>query len=91
MKGNHRRTLPEERETIINFNEAEDMASVYTHSHKWIEHIEKKLSIKPFRRLEPAREYEIPKKWLRLPQKPRTASPTQKDHLSKIRKVKTPS
>lgn len=77
-----------ERETIINFNEAEDMASIYTHSRKWMRYIENELGIKPTRHFGPAREYEIPKKWLRLPQKPRAASPAQKAHLAKIRKGK---
>jgi hypothetical protein len=85
------KTPLEEQETIVNFNEAEDMAVIYTHSHKWMRHLEDELGMQPIRDYGEAREYEIPKKWLRLPQKPRTASPAQKAHLAKIRKgrVKT--
>lgn len=80
------KTPLEERETIVNFNEAEDVASIYTHSRKWMRYIENELGIKPSRHFGAAREYEIPKKWLRLPQKPRAASADQKAHLAKIRK-----
>lgn len=59
-----------ERETIINYNDTDDMADIYTHDKALQRHIEKALCIKPYFKLEAAREYEIPKKWLRYPRKP---------------------
>lgn len=59
-----------ERETIINYNDADDMADIYTHDKALQRHIEKELGLKPYFKLEAAREYEIPKKWLRYPRKP---------------------
>ena len=72
-----------EQETIINFNKADKMASVYTHEARWQKHIETKLGIKPSRVIGPAREYEIPKSWLKLPQKPRQLSPARKQAAAK--------
>jgi hypothetical protein len=72
-----------EQETIINFDKADQMASVYTHEARWQKHIETKLGIKPLRTIGPAREYEIPKSWLRLPQKPRRLSPARKEAATK--------
>ena len=56
-----------EKETIINYNEADDMADVYTHEKALQRHIEKDLEVKPFFKEGAAREYKIPKKWLRYP------------------------
>jgi len=78
----------EEQETIIIFNEADSTANVYTHSKKWIKHIESGLGVRAWRVQGQARDYEIPKKWLRLPKKPREATPAQKKHLESIRRVK---
>ena len=60
----------EERETIILYNDAEDEADLYTHDKSLQRHIEIKLGIKPYYREGLAREYKLPKKWLRYPQKP---------------------
>lgn len=62
-----------ERETIIRFDQESDQASVYTHEKTWQQHIEKTLGTKPTNVWGPAREYEIPKKWLRLPRAPSRA------------------
>jgi len=59
-----------ERETIINYNQAEDEADIYTHDKTLQTHIEKVLGIKPYMKGGLAREYQIPKKWLRFPRKP---------------------
>ena len=59
-----------EQETIINFFKSDDMASIYTHEKTWQQHIEEVLGIQPFRKHGSAREYLVPKKWLRLPRKP---------------------
>ena len=60
----------DERETIILFNDAEDEADIYTHDKALQRHIEIKLGIKPYFKEGEAREYKLPKKWLRYPQKP---------------------
>ena len=59
-----------ERETIINYNDAEDEADVYTHDKALQRHIEKKLGIKPYFKRGITRGYKLPKMWLRYPQKP---------------------
>ena len=62
-----------ERETIINFNEEEKVAHIYTHNKTWIAHLEKKLGVKPVaKNSHGGRDYEIPKKWIYKPHKPKT-------------------
>jgi len=58
-----------EKETIILYNEAEDMADIYTHETALKHHIEKELGIKPYFKEGAAREYKVPKSWLRYPRK----------------------
>jgi hypothetical protein len=71
-----------EQETIINFNQAEDTAYIYTCSKAWINHFEKVLKLKPTIVHEHhAREYECPKAWIRKPLKPRKLSDGQKVKL----------
>ena len=36
-----------EKETIINFNEAEDVASIFTYNRAWQKHLETRLGLKP--------------------------------------------
>jgi len=71
-----------EQETIINFNQAEDVAYIYTCSKAWMQHLEKKLSLKPKQINYYAREYECPKSWIKKPLKPRKLSGEQKRKLS---------
>ena len=70
-----------EQETIINFNQAEDIAYIYTCSKAWIAHMENKLGLKPTKIQSYAREYVCPKTWLRKPQKPRQLSEQHKHKL----------
>jgi len=70
-----------EKETIINFNQGEDTASIYTCSKAWIRHCEKVLKLKPTTVYSYAREYEFPKAWIRKPRKPRKLSETTKIKL----------
>ena len=72
----------QEQETIINFNQAEDIAYIYTCSKSWIQHFENRLGLKPTKINYYAREYECPKAWIRKPQKPRKLSEEQKLRLS---------
>ena len=60
-----------ERETIINYNEAESVAYIYTHNRALISHLEKKLGLKPTaKNSHGGKDYELTKKWLRKPQNP---------------------
>lgn len=58
-----------EQETIINFNKAEDMASIYTYERSWQRHLERRLHLKPLSNDGfGGKEYEIDKHLIRLPQ-----------------------
>ncbi|KKL91939.1 hypothetical protein LCGC14_1889730 [marine sediment metagenome] len=60
-----------ERETIINFNEGEDLASIFTYNKTWQNHLEKKLGLKPkWENGRGGREYEISKKRIKPPRAP---------------------
>ena len=74
------RLSKQEQETIINFNQGEDTASIYTCSKAWMRHCEKILKLKPTTKYSYAREYECPKAWIKFPRKPRK--------LSEINKIK---
>ena len=79
----------EEQETIISWDKAGDIAIIYTFEPRWQKHIEDVLGIKPSKKTKRgyARDYEIPKKWLPLPRKPRQASPKQREVLSVARQA----
>jgi len=78
-----------EQESIITWDKADDTAIIYTFEPRWQRHIEEVLGIPPSKKTKHgyAREYEIPKKWLPLPRKPRQASPKQREVLSKARQA----
>ena len=73
----------EERETIITYNEAEPVASVYTMNGALIRKLESLTESRPgeARRVknhpDGAQEYEVPKKWIRV-QPPRVLTDEQK-------------
>lgn len=75
------RLTAQERETIINFNQAEDIAYIYTCDPKWWRHFDR-LGIKPTQVHKGstgavyARDYEVPKKWVKPPKPPRRLSLT---------------
>jgi len=57
-----------ELETIINFNEGEDTAHIFTYNKTWQKHLEKKLGLKPIMdNGAGGREYEISKKRIKPP------------------------
>ena len=64
-----------ERETIVNFNQAEDIAYIYTCDPKWWRHFDR-LGVKPTQAHKGAtgavyaRDYEVPKKWVKPPKPP---------------------
>jgi hypothetical protein len=72
----------QEQETIINFNEAEDTAYIYTCNKPYMRHMEKVLGLKPVKiHGSYAREYECPKAWIKKPRIPRQLSQEQKHKL----------
>jgi len=72
-----------ERETIIIFNEADEMASIYTHSRSWQRHLEKKFGLKPtMDNGYGGKEYEIDKKQIKPPRAPRNLSPEDKAKIA---------
>lgn len=88
-----------EKETIINFNEEEKTASIYTHNRALIRKLDKLAQDRPeeCQRKETSREgeaadYIIPKAWIRI-YPPRTAAPLteeqkqkRREHLARLRK-----
>ena len=70
------RLTAEERETIVNFNQAEDIAYVYTCDPKWWRHFER-LDVEPTLVHKDsghsvyACDYEVPKKWVKPPKPPK--------------------
>ena len=72
-----------EKETIINFNEAETTAYIFTYNKAWIAHLEKVLGLKPTSNNGfGGREYELPKKLISKPRRPRKLTPEQKQRLT---------
>lgn len=58
-----------EQETIINFNEGEEMAYVYTYNERWIKHLEG-LGFTAYRvNSFGGKDYAIPKHMIHLPRK----------------------
>ena len=78
------RTLTnEERETIINFNEGEATADIFTYNKAWQKHLEGKLGLKPVKdNGYGGREYEVPKKMIKPPRAPRKLSDNAKEKLA---------
>lgn len=75
-----------ERETIINFNEEENLASVFTFNRAWQRHLEQKLGLVPlYSNRFGGREYELPKSQIPLPRKVRKASKAQLEGLAMAR------
>lgn len=82
-----------ERETIINFNEGEAMASVYTHNRALRRKLDKLAVDRPkdckLHRVShdgQAAEYYIPKRWIKIAP-PRKMSESQRDALAKARQA----
>ena len=72
-----------ERETIINFNEADSVAGIYTHntalSNKLLKLSQTEPDLRIIRQTESALEVEVPKKWIRVsPPKKLSAESKQK-------------
>jgi len=79
-----RRLTNYEKETIINFNEADNIASIFTCNKSWQKHLEKRLGLKPtLDNGYGGRGYEIPKKRIRPPRAPVKLSAEARAKLSK--------
>ena len=69
----------EERETIINFNEAEDDASIFTYNRRWQRHLEQTFGLVPvLDNGAGGKEYMIGKDRIRLPRLPKKLTPEAK-------------
>lgn len=67
-----------EQGTIINFNEAEDTADVFTYNERWIRHLEG-LGFTPYMvNSFGGKDYTIPKHMIHLPRKKVELSPEEK-------------
>ena len=84
FEGKMAKRLPDdEQETIINFNKAEDIASIFTYEKTWQKHLEGRLGLKPVMLNEyGGREYELPKKMIKPPRAPRRLSDEAKRKLA---------
>lgn len=72
-----------ERETIISFNEADDIADVFTYNKRWQKHLEGKLGLKPVMDNGfGGKSYEAPKVRIRPPKAPRKLSSEAKEKLT---------
>jgi len=72
-----------ERETIINFNEADEMASIFTYNRGWQKYLEERLGLKPVMVNDSGgKEYEIDKKRIKPPRAPKKLSPEDKAKIS---------
>lgn len=72
----------EERETIITFDETNADAVIFTYNKAWQKQLEQKLGIKPsMNNGFGGKEYQVPKKRIRMPQPKRTLSPEQREKL----------
>ena len=86
----------EERETIITFDETPNDAIILTHNKSWQKHIEQRLEIKPTMvNGYGGKEYQVPKKRIRMPLAPRKLSAEQRkklgQRLSEARLQKSPN
>ena len=76
----------DEKETIITFNEADPVVNVFTYDQRWQRRMAE-MGIAPIRTEGQAKEYEFPKKSLRLPAKPRQLTPAEVESRRKSIKL----
>jgi hypothetical protein len=82
-----RRLTSYEMETIVNFNEAEAVAYIFTYDKAWQRRIEKKLGITPYEdNGYGGRSYVVPKKSVRPPVAPRKLSAETRAKLASMAK-----
>ena len=79
-----KKLAPEERETIIIFNERDKMGYIWTYSAKWQNHLEKNLGLEPIMGNSfGGKDYEIDKKRIKMPRAPKKLSPEQRKDIGK--------
>ena len=72
-----------EQETLINFNKAEDTASIFTYEKSWQKHLEGRLGLKPVMDNGfGGREYELSKTRVKPPRAPRKLTDSAKKKLT---------
>ena len=82
----------QEQETIINFNQEDPLAYIFTYDKPLQRHLEQKLKLVPTNKNSfGGKSYELPKKQIGLPRKSRIVKIAQKTLISirKTRKRKT--
>ena len=73
----------DEKETLINFNEKDELASIFTYNKSWQKHLEERLGLKPILdNGSGAREYLIDKKRIRPPRAQLKLSDEQRANLA---------
>ena len=71
-----------EQETTINFNEAGNIANIFTYNKTWQRHLESRLGLKPlYINSYGGREYELPKNRIKPPRAPKKLSASTKKKL----------
>jgi hypothetical protein len=72
-----------EKETIINFNEAEDIAYIFTYNKAWQRHLENKLGFKPVMNNGfGGKEYKLPKNRIPMPRAKRQFSTEAQEKMA---------
>lgn len=72
-----------EQETIINFNEEDEIADIFTYNKKWQKHLEQKLGLKPVMdNGSEGRAYQIVKKRIPLPRVPMKLSAEAREKIA---------
>lgn len=78
-----RKLSPYERETIVNFNEAENTAYIFTYNKTWQKHLEGKLGLKAVMdNGYGGKEYRISKNRIKPPRAPKKLSAKAKQKLN---------
>ena len=78
-----RKLSADEQETVILFDKADDMATIFTYEKTWQKHLEKKLGLRPVMdNGYGGREYELPKSRIKPPKAPRQLSDSAKEKLA---------
>lgn len=80
----------EEKETLISFDETPEDAAIFTYNKAWQAHLENRLGLRPtMDNGYGGKEYQIPKKRIRMPMPPRRLSAEQRQELGeRLRKAR---
>jgi len=78
-----RRLAADEQETVILFDKAGDIATIFTYENSWQKHLESKLGLKPVMDNGfGGKEYELPKSRIKPPKAPRRLSESARKELA---------